>query len=180
MDLAVWGIDRGHPVKVYSAGGRYAWDDQGETPNTQITTFTYADGSIMEFEVRNIGSYQEAGKTTGNHFLGSKGYYVEGKGFFDYDHEVIPVDEPKPISDGPWGNFINAVKSRKEEDIHGTALQGHMAATHCHLGNIAYRSGRALEFDPKTERFIDDDEANALLKRDYRRGFEVPDLSRSA
>ena len=180
MDLAVWGMNRGLPVKVYSTGGRYAWDDQGETPNTQITTFTYADGTIMEFEVRNIGSYQEAGKTTGNHFLGSKGYYVEGKGFFDYDHEAIPVDEPRPKSAGPWGNFIEAVKSRNEEDIRGTALEGHLSAAHCHLGNIAYRRGIALAFDPKTERFVDDDEANALLKRDYRKGFEVPDLSRRA
>lgn len=177
MDLAVWGMNRGFPVKVYSTGGRYAWDDQAETPNTQITSFTYADGAIMEFEIRNIGSYQEAGQTTGNHFLGSKGYYVQGKGFFDYDHERIAVDEPKPASDGPWGNFINAVKSRKQEDIRGTAAQGHLSAAHCHLGNIAYRAGRSLVFDPENERFVDDHEANALIKDAYAPGFEVPDLS---
>jgi len=72
------------------------------------------------------------------------------------------------------------VKSRKEEDIRGTALEGHVSAAHCQLGNIAHRRGLALEFDPETERFVGDDEANAMLERDYRKGFEVPDLSRSA
>lgn len=177
MDLAVWGLNRGYPTKVYSTGGRYAWNDQAETPNTQITSFTYGDGAIMEFEIRNIGSYQEAGQTTGNHFLGSKGYYVQGKGFFDYDHEAIKVDEPKPISDGPWGNFINAVKSRKQEDIRGTAEEGHLACAHCHLGNIAYRTGRALTFHGKREKFDGDREANAMLHDKYASGFEVPDLT---
>jgi hypothetical protein len=46
---------------------------------------------------------------------------------------------------------------------------------HCQLGNIAYRLGRSLEFDPATERFKDR-EANKYLKRDYRNGFEVPQL----
>ena len=180
MDLGVWGLNKGLPTKIYSAGGRYAWDDQGETPNTQLTTFTYEDGTMFEFEIRNVGSYQEAGKTTGNHFLGAKGYYVEGKGFFDYDHERITVDEPKPISNGPWGNFIEAVKSRNQDDIRGTALDGHLASAHCHLGNIAYQMGRSLEFDPHAERFSSDQQANGLLKREYRKDFEVPDLSATA
>ena len=46
----------------------------------------------------------------------------------------------------------------------------------CHAGNIAYRLGRSLEFDPATERFKDD-EANQYLKRDYREGFDVPQLA---
>jgi hypothetical protein len=41
---------------------------------------------------------------------------------------------------------------------------------------IANRVGRALEFDPKSETFVNDDEANALLSRDYRSEFKVPSL----
>src|SRR5258708_25854224 len=68
MDMACWGHNRGLPVKVYSTGGRYGLDDDGQTPNTHPTTFTYADGSIMTFEVRNLGSFDaaddgECGKT---------------------------------------------------------------------------------------------------------------------
>ena len=177
MDLAVWGLNRGLPVKVSSVGGRYVWDDDGETPNTQISTYTYADGSILEFEVRNLGSYEEAGKVTGNHFFCADGYYVEGRGFFDYKNKPIKVNEPKPESDGVWENFLEAVRSRKASDIHGSALDGHLSCVTCHIGNIAYRLGRALEFNPKKERFVNDDDANAMLRRNYREGFEVPDLA---
>ncbi len=52
----------------------------------------------------------------------------------------------------------------------------HFACIHCQLGNIAYRLGRSLEFDPKTERFKDK-EANKYVKRDYRKGFEVPQVA---
>jgi hypothetical protein len=44
----------------------------------------------------------------------------------------------------------------------------------CHLGNIAYRLGRALKFDAAGETIPGDDEANGLLGRAYRKGFEVP------
>jgi hypothetical protein len=47
---------------------------------------------------------------------------------------------------------------------------------HCHLGNVSYRLGRSLEFDPKTERFKDE-EANKHVKREYRKGFEVPSVT---
>ena len=177
MDLAVWGMNRGLPVKVSSMGGRYVWDDDAETPNTQMSTYTYADGSMLQFEIRNLGSYEEAGKVTGNHFFCADGYYVEGKGFFDYKNKPIKVEEPKPESDGEWGNFLNAVRSRKESDIHGSALDGHLSSVTCHIGNIAYRLGRTLEFNPKKERFVNDDDANAMLRRNYREGFEVPDLA---
>ncbi|MDQ1257138.1 MAG: Twin-arginine translocation signal protein, partial [Candidatus Hydrogenedentes bacterium] len=120
MDVAVWGLGQKNlPVEVYSSGGRYAWDDDAETPNTQTTTMTYEDGSMLVFEVRNLGSYEEAGKETGNHFLGDTGYYVEGQGFFDYKkHEAIPVpaDVPMPAGRSKWENFLIAIKSRNVAD----------------------------------------------------------------
>jgi hypothetical protein len=73
------------PVSVHSAGGRFGLNDDGQTPNTQATTFSYADGSIMTFEVRNLGSFQEFdGKNCGNSFFGTKGFYVVNKGFYTY------------------------------------------------------------------------------------------------
>lgn len=176
MDLAVWGLNRGLPVKVYSAGGRYHWDDEAETPNTQATTFTYADGATMIFEIRNYGSYKEAGRqTTGNTFWGEKGYYVEGDGFFDMEQNPIsiPADAPKSATRGAWQNFIDSCKSRDKAGVYGSAEDGHIASAHCHLANAAYRMGHSLEIDPKAERFIGDDAANAILTREYREGFEV-------
>lgn len=178
MDVACWGLNAGMPVKAASMGGRYAWKDQGETPNTQVTTFHYKNGKTLLMEVRNIGSYQEAGSlTTGNTFWAEKGYYVEGKGFFTYDHEPITVDVEPPERKSKFENFLKAIQSRNEADIRGTAMDGHISSAHCHLGNIAYRLGRTLEFDPDSEDFVNDKEASSMITRDYRKGFEVPSVS---
>jgi len=178
MDLAVWGLGRNTlPVRTYSSGGRFAWDDQAETPNTQTSVMTYEDGAVLVFEVRNLGSYDEAGKETGNHFFGDKGYYVEGQGFFDYKHNPIPVEQPEPPGKSKWENFLTAVRSRKQEDIRGNALDGHLSAAHCHIANAPYRLKRSLNFDPKTEKFIGDDEANTLITRKYREPFVVSEIA---
>ena len=184
MDVACWGHNRGLPVKVYSSGGRYGWDDAAETPNTQATTFTYDDGSILTFEVRNLGSFQEADAgNCGNSFFGSKGFYVRGKGFFSYkdgtmeEREAIPVQRPAEDNGGKWQHFFRAVRSRKPEDMAVSTLDAHVSCVHCHLGNIAYRLGRSLEFDPRTERFKADEDANQHVTRNYREGFEIPQLA---
>lgn len=185
MDLAVWGHNRGLPVRVYSSGGRYGLDDDGQTPNTQATTFTYDDGSILTFQVRNLGSFEEFdGSNCGNSFFGTKGFYVVGKGFFTYkegktaDREAIAIPDsaPKPDKGSKWERFFKAVRSRKNEDLPVSPLDGHYSCVHCQMGNIAYRLGRSLEFDPKTERFKDKD-ANKYVSREYRKGFEVPKLA---
>jgi len=178
MDLACWGHNRGLPVKIMSQGGRYGWDDDGETPNTQATSFTYADGSLMTFEVRNLGSFEEAdGGSCGNSFFGTEGYYVRRRGFFDYKNNPIKVDAPKPEGKHKFAHFFDAIRTRKTEDVPAPPLAGHIACVHIHVGNIAYRMGRSLTFDPKNERFIGDDEANALVSRDYRQGFEPAKLA---
>ena len=178
MDLACWGHNRGAPVKVMSQGGRYGWDDDGETPNTQATSYTYADGSMMTFEVRNLGSFPEkCDKSCSNSFFGTDGYYVRGAGFFDYKNEPIPVEVEEPPSNGVFGNFFDAMRSRKTEELGAPVEAGHNACVHIHVGNVAYRLGRSLEFDPDKERFVKDREANRYLKRDYRDGFEPDELA---
>src|SRR6185295_17172994 len=114
MDEAVWGHNRGLPIRVYSSGGRFGLDDDGQTPNTQATTFTYEDGSILTFQVRNLGSFSEGGAgNCANSFFGTKGFYVRDKGFFEYkesngEHAPIPVpaDAPKPARASKWQRFF--------------------------------------------------------------------------
>jgi len=185
MDEAVWGHNRGLPVKVFSSGGRFGLDDDGQTPNTQATTFTYADGSILTFQVRNLGSFTEGGSgNCANSFFGTKGFYVRDKGFFDYkegkggEHQPIQIPEnaPQPDRGSKWQRWFKAIASRNPADLPMSPLDAHYACVHCQLGNISYRLGRSLEFDPQTETFKDK-EANQYLKRDYRKGFEVPKLA---
>ena len=66
------------------------------------------------------------------------------------------------------------MKSRNSEALIADIEEGHYSALLCHLGNIAYRTGRRLQFDAQTETFPGDDEANRYLGREYRKGYELP------
>ena len=185
MDVAVWGMNKGLPVRVYSAGGRYGYKDDGKTPNTQACVFTYADGTTLEFEVRGRATNSEGGVGVGNLFYGAGGYFNDSDMTF-YDKSGKAIEKAPDFSKDmpPEGNpdinyvdFLKAVRSRKKEDIYGNAEDARISAAHCHLANISYRLGRSLNFDPKSESFSGDSEANALLKDEYRKGFEVPQIA---
>ncbi len=94
------------------------------------------------------------------------------------EREAIPVPADAVTDDegNAFKRFVNAVRSRKQSDAPMSVEDAHISCTHCHLGNIAYRLGRSLEFDGKTERFKDAD-ANTMISRDYRKGFEVPHMT---
>ena len=76
---------------------------------------------------------------------------------------------------GHFANFIEAVRKHDKSILNGPVETAHLASGLAHLGNIAYRTGRVLEFDPKAENFVNDPEADKYLTRDYREGFEVPE-----
>lgn len=177
MDMINWIIDKGLPVKTESSGGIFGYTvDARETPNTQTITHTFADGTLLHFDVRNrytdplpfVMAYGDQG-------------YLDGGTFYGKDGKVIPDDKPAPekadSTQTHMDGFIEAVKKGDPDAVPATVEQGHIAAALCHLGNIAYRLGRTVRFDPETETFPGDDEANALLTRQYREGFEVPELA---
>jgi hypothetical protein len=72
-----------------------------------------------------------------------------------------------------YANFLKAVRSRKTSDQNGPVETAHLSSALAHLGNISFRLGRVLKFDPKTEKFVGDAEANKMLSRDYRKPFVV-------
>jgi predicted dehydrogenase len=195
MDVARWGIDKALPVHVSSTGGRLGYDDQAETPNTQTCSFQYDDGTMLVFEVRGLPTAEESGGRIGNQFYGSEGWMSENDGFqahIGYNGEVQEFDGPLPPvggagADDHFANFVKAVRSRRVEDLNADVLEGHYSAALCHLGMISHRLGRALEFDPETEEFVGDDEANSMLRRPSggvtrsgsglrTRAFEVPEV----
>jgi len=72
-------------------------------------------------------------------------------------------------------NFIQCVKSRDRGKLNCEIEEGHLSTSLCHLANISLRTGRKLTFDPQTETFPGDDDANRLLRRQYREPYVVPD-----
>jgi len=185
MDIARWGLgkDYGYPVKVNSMGGRYGYKDQGETPNTQVCCFTYEDGKTLVFETRgrftnSEGLEGEKGVKIGNLFYGSKGWLaIYGTGG-PYDLYLGDKDkQPRQVGQGfdHFENFIDAVRKRDPSILTAPVEEGVVSAGLCHLGNIAFRLGRTLTFDPRTETFPGDAEANKLLTRQPRPPFVVPE-----
>ena len=94
----------------------------------------------------------------------------------DRDPIPVPKDVEMPKSGSRFQRFFAALRSGKQENTPMSPHDAHVSCTHCHLGNIAFRVGRSVEFDPKTERFKDQD-VNKYLAREYRKGFEVPKLA---
>jgi predicted dehydrogenase len=177
MDVARWGLGRGLPNGVVSTGGKYVYDDDQETPNTQIATFDYGDAELV-FEVRGLNTGGEASieaggpNFIGNIFLGSKGYLsLDHKGFQIFLGDKREPGETGKIADGRvetkahMENFLDGVKSRRKEDLHGEVAEGVASAVLVHMANTSYRLGRKLAFDPSTEKYVNDSEANAMLTR---------------
>ncbi len=196
MDLIRWGMKkRIHPTKIHSAGGYYVWDSPQEIPNLQTATYEYDDGSIIEQEVRSLYTNPEFDSKSGCFFYGSKGWMHLGGGgfqtFFGTKDEPGPSmsnkDLKEVVADGKttvltggvdeshYGNFIRCVRSRNLEELNADILEGHMSTAFAHLGNISYRTGRKLTFNPHAEKFINDDDANTYLTRNYRHPYVVPD-----
>ncbi len=188
IDVARWGLNRTVPKGVVSTGGKFVYDDDQETPNTQIATFDYGDAELVA-EVRGLPTGSESdvrfdgGNAVGNVFFGDKGYLtIDDKGFRTF---LGPKREPGPSGEsgkegtGPhMQNFIEAVKGRRYQDLHGDVAEGVSSVYLVHMANISYRLGRRLIVDPDPLTFKNDAEANAMKTRpEYRKPYVVPNLS---
>ncbi len=189
-----------YPTKISSMGGKYMFDDDQETPNTQIATFDFEEGGkkkLLVFEVRHWISNNEAGigerpdeqaggaveqpQTVGNIWYGSKGYMATGRGgwrtFMGKEQAPGPKSESGP-GVGGFVNFIDVVRSRRREDQLAEVEEGAISTMLIHLANISYRTGRTLYFDPATYTCKADAEATAMFTRtQYRSPFVVPNIA---
>lgn len=198
FDIARWGLNKEeHPVSVFSSGGIYGWSPNEcaqETPDTQISVFKYNDGKILEFETRGRASNGEGDLSVkiGNIFYGKEGYleidgstwkaYHEGEDKPFAGSEVGGTSNESisltgPTSEGHFANFIKAVRSGKNEDLHCDVNTGFTSTVLPLMANISYRLKRELHFmggDMKQEKFVNAPEADALLTRVYRPPYVVP------
>ena len=179
-DMCLWGLDVKLPSQITAMGGKFLWDDDKVTPELLTTNYFYPEeNKMIQFEVRPWCTNTEDGATVGNIFYGSEGYMVI-KGYKSYETYLGQKREPGPKNSGDdpvvahFTNFLDAVRSRKAETLNGPVETAHTSSGIAHLGNIAYRLGRQLNFDPKTEQFVNDPDADKYLTRQYRKPFVVP------
>jgi len=198
LGIARWGMgDPEWPKSVISTGGKYAYDDDQETPNTLLTSFDFG-GRELVFEVRGLLTNGEGAPaprrasapapasppmsvTIGNLFYGTEGWMVmNDSGYQIYkgeSNELIKEEKPErgPATDGTglhMQNFLAACRSRNFKELHDDIGNAYISASMCHLGNISYRVGRKLTLEPGP-RFAGDAEANKLITRDYRKPYVV-------
>jgi len=199
MDVARWGLGVKLPAKITAMGGHFMFDDAQNTPNVLMAMFEFPNENgqgdkkkILQFEVRhwisnrevwlgvdnsdNSGYMKSSSNTVANLFYGSKGYMAK-----DVDRWQTYMGKEREL--GPSGsglanhykNFIDTIKANDPSMLNGNIEEGVYSCMVMHLGNISYLLGRSLEFDPVKMKFKNDKEADALMTKEYRHPFVIPD-----
>lgn len=181
LDMARWGLGvTTHPVRITAHGSRTDRTLTGERefPDNMTVAYQYEDGRVLYYEERAFTGYGTFGFDSVNAFYGTEGYMVfTRRGYFQV--YLGAKEEKGPSMRGGGGhpahlyNFLECVRTRKEPEVNMEVA--HLSCGLVHLGEIGYRTGRVLHFDPKTEKFIKDPEADKLLTKKYRAPWTVPD-----
>jgi predicted dehydrogenase len=168
IDVARWAIkDATLPTRVWSLGGRFAYDDQGQTPNTQMAVYEYGD-VLLVFEVRGLVDKDKDSPykfKVLNEYYTDAGMIVNGKFHPHGGGTAEPLDkfDVKVTPGGAWGSFIHAVRSRNASDLNAPAEHGHYSSALCHLANISYRLGKTVPFSSQLKTLGDNREVVATL-----------------
>jgi len=188
IDLLRWGFDVDFPVKVSSNGGRYRYNDDWETPDTQVINLDFREGLSMTWEGRSCNGKHVEGSSVGVEFYGEDGTLVisganEYK-IFDLKNKIVeevkdtkeidPRDLANPASHldalhirNLFNNILNGEKLKADID------SGHKSTLLVQLGNIAQRVGHSLEIDPENGHILKYKEAQKLWSREYEKGWEM-------
>jgi predicted dehydrogenase len=189
----IMGVDG--PLSVTAAGGRYDLNDGAETPEVLQATYEYP-GFILSYEGCLLNAHGTGGRTPGKRyyqargqddrphgeaFYGTLGTLVSDRLGFEIYPELKPTQRP-----GGMAEFRMARKEMAGEDATGLHARdfitcvrsrhrpvadveiGHRASIVAYLGNIAYRTGHRIRWDPAKQEIIDDPEASKLLGRQAR------------
>ena len=159
IDMVLYGMDAVSPKSVLSAGRAFAYPDGGmETPDTQQAIFEY-DGFSMIWEHAAGIDNGPYGRKHGVAFIGNNGTLVADRAGW----EVIPEGErmaavkhakPKgPDLDRHTANFVDCIKSRAEPNC--PPATAWLAAVNAHLGNVAFKTGRKVRWDPDFRGFAE-------------------------
>lgn len=163
------------PVKISAGGGMNFYEDDRQTPDTHIATFDFEHTTVV-WEHRFWSRTGCEGHPWGVIVYGQNGTMIfsnHGWNIIDPAEGIQGSDKADRGMDRAHAqNFLDCIGNnrRPNADIE----EGHLSTRLCHLGNIAYRTGHTLQFDPKNENFRGDQEANRLLSRTYRKPFVLP------
>jgi predicted dehydrogenase len=189
LDVARWALETAVvaegkqlasvPKVVSAHGGKYYFDDAQEWPDTMMVTYDYG-GYLLTYEMRVWNRHPLHEESEGAAVHGDGGYVVIGNSrwrAFDEQGKLVKEESNVYQDIAHAQNFIDCMRSR-EKPAADLETVGHPSSLLCHLGNVAWRVGRTVKFDPSTYSFGDDQAANEFLTRqEYRKPWVLPKLS---
>ena len=187
IDCCRWFLGVDYPTKVTSSGGRYAFQDDWETPDTQVASFEFGKNKSITWEGRSCNVFPVEGAGRGFIIYGDKGTLVnygnDDYKILDYQNQLVKEvksdaenDANNPVSASGnldfyhFDNFIKSVKG--EAKLNSPVDEGHKSVLLCHLANIAQRTGRTLHCNQENGHILNDKKAMKLWRRVYEKGWK--------
>jgi predicted dehydrogenase len=174
MDIVLLAMDAWHPTKVSSVGGKFISgpEDDRDTPDTQMAIYQFPD-FVMNWEVHVGNPGLDGGRDHGTEFIGSEGVLLVDRGGWKItDKKGQPVEKPASATqvNNHWDNFIDCMRSRVKPRSDIETM--HFTTTACHLANLAYRTGREIDWDGAREVVTND--KDLMRDQSYRRAYRKP------
>ena len=183
LDMAAWGLGATeHPLQITAHGSNVRPPGYREYPDNMFVAFKYADRRVLLYEDRLFTPYGQHGVDSGNAFYGTEGFMIfSRRGFFRTYLGKKEEPGPRTGQSGRVGapvpthmeNFLDCVRSRKRTKANEEIA--HRTCALIHLGEIAFRTKTVLQFDPKTETIRNNETANSMLSKQYRKPYELPE-----
>ena len=188
VDVARWGLGVDYPSRVSSLGGRYAFKDDWETPDTQSISIEFPEGKLITWEGRSFSAFNVNNADRGVVFYGDNGSIINpgGNSYTVYDRSNKVIKDSKDATDSTdttntvsaggnldemhIANFLDCVRTGKLPT--GDVEIGHKSTLLVQLGNISWRTKQTLEIDPKNGHILNNPAAQQLWKREYEKGWE--------
>jgi predicted dehydrogenase len=189
VDVARWGLGVDFPTRVSSTGGRYQFQDDWQTPDTQSVAIEYPGRISLLWENRSCNGRKVEGLERGVIFYGDKGSLDTGEDAYQiYDLDGKLLQDVKPEAKGEalagrntaspslgmdslhMADFLDAIKNNRRPNC--DVELGYKSTVAMQLGNISWRMGRDLKIDSKNGHIVGDKEAQKLWGRSYEKGWE--------
>jgi predicted dehydrogenase len=188
VDIARWGLGVEFPARVQSMGGRYAYKDDLEWPDTQIFTVEFPENKLIVWEGRSCNGYRVDGADRGTTFYGENGTIVNPGGnsytVYDkadkiikqFDDEIDSKETTNTVSAGVnldkmhVANFLDCIRSGKTPNC--TSETGHRSTLLTQLANIALLTRQTLEIDTANGHILNNAEAQKYWSKEYEKGWE--------
>ena len=151
LDVAFWALDPAmlgvHPTRVMSLGGRFAWEDQGETPNTQFSVAEYPNGQKVIMNIRNVNFEGYERRVENRYYFEDGGKIIRGE-YISPSGEKMPLElERADIAPGgQFSSFVRACRAGDPKMVNAGMFEGHYSSALGHLMNISFRLGREKPF----------------------------------